>query len=100
MPESLSAVSGMRRAGRSTAYILGPWTAVALVSALAAALGYALLGGASANVVAGIQPFAAGAILAMLSITMLPEAFEEGGSVVGVVTALGFAVAFLLSTLE
>lgn len=100
VPESLSAVSGMRAAGRSAAYILGLWTAVALVSALAAALGYAFLGDASPLVVGSIQTFAAGAILAMLASTMMPEAFEEGGSVVGLVTALGFAAAFLLSTLE
>jgi ZIP family zinc transporter len=34
----------------------------------------------------------------MLADTMMPEAFEHGGSVVGVVTLLGFALAFLLST--
>ncbi len=51
--------------------------------------------------VAGIQAFAAGAILTMLADTMFPEAFEaEGRSpFTGVVTTLGFALAALLSTL-
>jgi len=98
IPESLSAATGMRRDGRSTHYILGLWTAVALVSSLAAALGYAFLGDASGNVIASIQAFAAGAILTMLADTMMPEAFEHGGAVVGLVTVLGFACAFLLST--
>ena len=50
---------------------------------------------------AGIQAFAAGAILTMLADTMFPEAFEaEGRSpFTGVVTTLGFALAALLSTL-
>lgn len=98
VPESLSAATGLRRAGHSRAWILGLWTAVTLVSALAAAAGYGLLGDASANTVGVIQAFAAGAILTMLADTMMPEAFEHGGRVVGLVTVLGFALAFLLST--
>ena len=43
---------------------------------------------------------AAGAILTMLSQTMMPEAYEHGGKVVGVVTTLGFAVAFAIHTLD
>ncbi len=34
----------------------------------------------------------------MLADTMMPEAFEHGGGVVGLVTVAGFAVAYLLST--
>ena len=97
VPESLSAATGLRKAGHSTRWVLGLWTAVALVSALAAGLGYLLLGGASPVVIAVIQAFAAGAILTMLADTMMPEAFEHGGSSVGVVTAIGFTLAFLLS---
>ena len=32
----------------------------------------------------------------MLANTMMPEAFEHGGKLVGVVTTLGFAVAFAI----
>ena len=71
-----------------------------LVSAASALFGYLFLAGASGNVIAAIQAFAAGAILTMLASTMMPEAYEEGGAVVGVVTALGFLVAFVLSKLE
>jgi zinc transporter, ZIP family len=100
VPESLSAATGLRKAGHSPRWILGLWTAVALVSALAAAIGYLALGGASPTVIAVIQAFAAGAILTMLADTMMPEAFEHGGSTAGVVTSLGFTVAFLLSRAE
>ena len=100
VPESLSGTRGLSAAGRSRRYVLGLWAAVMAVSGLAAALGYVLLGGASSNVIGTIQAFAAGAILTMLADTMMPEAFEHGGSVVGLVTVLGFALAFLLSTLD
>ena len=97
IPEGLSATSGMKNSGRSTGYILGLWAAVAAASTLAAALGYVLLGGVSPTVVAAVQAFAAGAILTMLSDTMVPEAVKHAGSLVGLVTALGFVCAFLLS---
>jgi ZIP family zinc transporter len=100
VPESLSAATGLQKAGRSPGWIIGLWVAVTAVSAVAAALGYAALGSAPDDLIAGIQAFAAGAILTMLADTMMPEAFDHGGSVVGLITVLGFSCAFLLSTLE
>ncbi|MDQ3850733.1 MAG: ZIP family zinc transporter [Actinomycetota bacterium] len=100
VPESLSAATGLRKAGHSTRWILGLWLGVTAISAAAAGVGYGLLGGASADVIGFIQAFAAGAILVMLADTMMPEAFEHGGRVVGLLTVLGFALAFVLSTLE
>ena len=97
VPESLSASSGMRAAGRSTAYIMGLWLAVTVASTVAAGLGYGLLGGASPLAVAVIEAFAAGAILTMLADTMLPEAVDHAGPLVGVLAAVGFTTAFLLS---
>ena len=97
IPESLSASAGMKAAGRSTRYILLLWVAVTAVSTLSALLGYALLQGVSPSVVATIQAFAAGAILTMLADTMLPEAVEHSGGLVGLATVSGFTAAFLLS---
>ena len=99
VPEGLSA-AGMKKAGHSAAYILGMWGSVVMVSAVAALFGYLFLAGASGEVVAVIQSFAAGGILTMLASTMLPEAYEEGGAVVGVVTTIGFLAAFMLSHME
>jgi ZIP family zinc transporter len=99
VPEGLSSAAGMRRAGRSPGYVLGLWGAVTLASTVAALLGYLFLEGASGNVVAAIQSFAAGAILTMLASTMMPEAYEDGGPVVGIVTTVGFLMAFVLSRL-
>jgi ZIP family zinc transporter len=100
MPEGLSAAAGMKKAGHSAAYVLGLWGAVVAVSAASALFGYLFLAGAPEDVVAAIQAFAAGAILTMLASTMMPEAYEEGGDVVGVVTSVGFLLAFVLSRLE
>lgn len=100
VPEGLSSASGMKRAGRSTPHILGLWGGVTAASAVAALLGYLFLAGAPEDLVASIQAFAAGAILTMLASTMMPEAYEEGGEVVGLVTAAGFLLSFVLSHLE
>ena len=100
VPESLSAATGLSKAGHSRRYILGLWLAVMAVSGLAAALGFQFLGGVSDNFIAGIQAFAAGAILTMLADTMMPEAFDHGGSAVGLVTVLGFSLAFFLSATD
>ena len=99
VPEGLSSASGMKRAGKSTAHILALWSAVTAASAVAALLGYLFLAGASQDLVAGIQAVAAGAILTMLASTMMPEAYEEGGEIVGIVTTVGFLISFVLSRL-
>ena len=71
-----------------------------LVSGLAALAGFGLFEDASPGTIAFINAFAGGAILTMLADTMMPEAFEHGGKLVGVFTTLGFALAFALSALE
>ena len=96
VPESLSATTGLKASGRSTRWILGLWALVCLASTLASLAGYALLGDAPAGTVAFIQTFAAGAILTMLADTMVPEAVEHAGPLVGLFTVLGFAVAFFI----
>jgi len=96
VPEGLSSASGMKTSGRSARYVFGVWCGIAAASAVAAALGYLLLDGASPSVVAAITAVAAGAILAMLTDTMIPEAFEQASVVSGLVTALGFLTAFTI----
>jgi ZIP family zinc transporter len=98
VPEALSAAAGMKKAGHSAAHVLGLWGTV-VVCAASALFGYLFLDGASEDLIAAILAFAAGAILTMLASTMFPEAYEEGGHVVGVVTTIGFLLAFLLSRL-
>jgi ZIP family zinc transporter len=100
LPEAVAASSGLTAAGWRQSRQLQLWVGVALVSALAALAGYALFDGASPSVIAFVLAFAGGAILTMLADTMMPEAFEHGGRLVGVFTTLGFATAFAVSALE
>jgi zinc transporter, ZIP family len=100
MPEAISSSTGMARSGVSRRHVITVWLFVVLVSGLAAAVGYGALDGAGGNSIGLLQAFAAGAVLTMLVDTMIPEALREGGPPVGLVTVLGFALAYLLSTLE
>ena len=56
--------------------------------------------GASPTALAIVTAFAGGAVLTMLADTMMPEAFEHGGKSVGLMTTLGFGLAFALTQLE
>jgi ZIP family zinc transporter len=97
LPEGLSSSAGMRRAGRGKAYVFGVWGAIAAASTVSAVLGYAVVGGFSAAVVAAVTAVAAGAILAMIADTMIPEAFDHAHLAVGLITVCGFLVSFALS---
>jgi zinc transporter, ZIP family len=97
LPESIAATSGLRSSGWSWGRVYGLWTGIVLVSGLAAALGYQLMSAASPAAFAFVLAFAGGAILAMLSTTMMPEAYEYGGRLVGMTTTIGFAAAFAIS---
>lgn len=99
VPEGLSSAAGMKQAGRSARYVFGVWGGIALASGAAALLGNLLLGGAAPQTIAVITAVAAGAILAMIADTMVPEAFEEAQLVTGLITAAGFLTAFALERL-
>jgi zinc transporter, ZIP family len=97
LPEGLSSTAGMKRAGRRPGFVFGVWTAIAVASGVAGLLGYVLLVDASPEVVAVITAVAAGAILAMVADTMIPEAFERTGLYNGALCVLGFVVSFAVS---
>jgi ZIP family zinc transporter len=99
IPEALAATTGLVRAGWTRAHVLVLWLGIALTLGLAALAGFALFDSSSDGVVAFVLAFAGGAILTMLADTMMPEAFEHGGRLVGVVTTFGFALAFAISSL-
>jgi ZIP family zinc transporter len=97
VPEGLSSAAGMKKAGRSAGYVFGIWGGIALASGLAALAGFTLFEGVSPALVAATTATAAGAILAMLADTMIPEAFEEAHDFAGLITVAGFLAAFALS---
>jgi ZIP family zinc transporter len=76
------------------------WMTLVIASAAAAALGFAVVQSIPAADGRYAKAFAAGAVLTMLSDVMMPEAFEHGGKVVGLLATLGFLTAAILSVME
>lgn len=97
LPGGLSSTAGMKQSGRSARYVFGVWTGIAVASGVAGALGCLLLVGAPVEVVALITAVAAGAILAMVADTMIPEAFERTHLYAGLLTTVGFLTSFVIS---
>ena len=100
LPEGLSSAAGMKKAGRSAVYVFGVWGSITLISGFASLIGYVLFQHFSAEIVAATTAVAAGAILAMLADTMMPEAFEIAHDMTGLITVTGFLAAFILSKLN
>ena len=84
-------------AGQPQGKILRMWVVLVGVSAACAGLGYLVAIALPTTDGHLAQAFAAGAVLTMLSDTMIPEAHEHGGNVVGLFTVLGFLGAAALS---
>ena len=99
LPEGLSSAAGMKAEGKSDAFVFLLWTGIALLSAAAALGGYLAFDGVAPAAVAAVQAVAAGAILAMIVDTMVPEAFEGTQDYAGLIAVTGFLAAFLLSKL-
>lgn len=99
LPEGLSSAAGMKQAGRSARYIFSVWIGIAVICGVASLLGYTAFRHCSGEVVAATTAIAAGAILAMLVDTMVPEAYEAEHEFNGLITVFGFLAAFFLSHL-
>ena len=100
LPESIGSASEMRAAGRDSGWIMRLWVVVAVVVTIATVAGYALADVTGDVFTAGIDGFAAGALLVMLIDTMIPDAAKDAGRVAGLVSVLGFALAAGLSNLS
>jgi ZIP family zinc transporter len=99
LPEGMSSSSGLRLAGWPLRRVVVMWLMVVAASAVSAAAGYTLLDPVHGLTGALIQAFAAGALLAMVADTMLPEAFAVEGVFTGALVAVGFAVSVMLSAI-
>ena len=97
LPEAIGSATSMRDAGTRPAPIRRLWALIAVGCAIATPVGFALADVTGGNLQAGINGFAAGALLVMLIDSMIPEARSKAGRVGGLVTVLGFAVAAGLS---
>ena len=99
LPEGVAGTVNLVAAGYSRRKVFWMWTALVSISAACAGLGYLIvqwLPGADGHLA---QAFAAGAMLTMLADAMIPEAFENGGKLVGLMTVMGFLASAILSFL-
>jgi len=100
LPEAIAGSTGMKAGGWSKNKIILLWLFIALVCAASTVAGYTLFVGASERWMAFILAFAGGAILMMLSNSMIPEAYEHAGKLAGVFTVLGFFLSVMMIILE
>jgi ZIP family zinc transporter len=99
LPEGMASSSGLRQQGWPLRRTVGLWTIVIATSAISAVIGHELLANDDGTVSAIARMFAAGALLAMITDTMVPEAYAvertwTGGLVVG-----GFALSLVIASL-
>jgi ZIP family zinc transporter len=99
LPEGIGSAIDMQAGGESRKRIFRLFLVVGLVCTLSTVLGFAIADSVSGDFQAGIEGFAAGALLVMLIDSMIPESKEKAGRPAGLLAVLGFAVATALSTL-
>lgn len=94
IPEGLSSTADLKRSGRSATYVFTLWVGIAAASAVAALAGFLLLDDASGSTTAFITAIAAGAILAMICDTMIPEVFRTAHGFTGLLATGGFLLSY------
>lgn len=99
-PESLGSTVNLEKSGMARSRIRLMWAGIALVSALAAALGFWVVDNVSGATGAFVEAFAAGALLTMIADEMAPEAYQRSAIYAGLATTAGFALAVFLTSVE
>jgi ZIP family zinc transporter len=94
VPEGLSSTAELKADGRSARWVLLLWSGIALSCALASIAGFVLLDDAGGRTTAVITAIAAGAILAMICDTMIPDAFRTTHKLTGLLATLGFLLSY------
>jgi ZIP family zinc transporter len=97
IPEGLSSTAGMKKNGRKPSYIFGLWLVLMVIFSISSWAGFAVFSNFAPNIISITISVAAGAILSMIVDTMIPEAFEKEHNFAGLITVVGFSVAFMLT---
>ena len=100
LPEAVAGTTALLKAKFTIGRVMLMWLGLAVGSALAGTLGYLGLHGASPAVVAFLGSLAGGGVVAMLAMTMMPEAYESGHAGVAPATIIGFLASLLLAVYE
>lgn len=98
-PEAFGGAESMRQHKYSNHFIMRTWIGVAVITAIPVLLGHSLLADIGTQQLSLVLAFAAGGLLAAVADTLMPEAYDEGGSWVAFATAAGFLLSFLLNEL-
>jgi ZIP family zinc transporter len=98
LPEGIAGSTGLRSTGWSARRTLGLWAIVVAVSAVAAGLGNQLVASDDRTVMGIAQTFAAGALLAMITDTMIPESYAIERWWTGLLVVAGFCGSLLLAS--
>ena len=100
LPEAFSGAAKMREGGASSARVLSVWGVTAVLLAVALLVGRVAANVAPDQWLGMLTAFAAGAVLASLADSVMPQAYAEGGPVVAFATSGGFLLAYGLTTLD
>jgi ZIP family zinc transporter len=95
--ESYGAAQPIVLGGKSKGFAVGLLAAIGLALAVATVLGGTVFADASDDFIGTAQAVAAGAVLAVVSIAVIPHAFKEVSRLVAIATVGGFIVGYLLS---
>ena len=98
-PESMSSAVVMKKQGSSSIFIIGMWLSLMIMTAVGAAYGNVFIADAPPHLHGFLEGMAAGAMLAMIAQTMLPEAYDHGGWLTGLMTVSGFLAAIWMGML-
>jgi ZIP family zinc transporter len=96
LAEAYGSAQPISAGGHSRRFAVGLLGAIGLALALATVLGGTVLADASPELIGSAQAVAAGAVLAVLSISIIPYAFSEVSSIVAAASVAGFVAGFLL----
>jgi CRP-like cAMP-binding protein len=100
IPEAAASGAMLKKAGFTAGKIFLLWSSVIVAGVLAGIAGNVLLAGAESATAAVAQALAGGAILALVAHTLIPEAIEQGGSLIVLPTVAGFVIALYLAMVE
>jgi CRP-like cAMP-binding protein len=100
IPEAAVSAALLRKAAYGPKAIFALWSVVPVTGIVAAAAGMMFIGNSASLPAAFAQALAGGAVLAVVVHAMIPEAIEEGGSLVVLPTVAGFLFALYLALSE
>ncbi len=95
-PEALSSSVGMREQEFRWKHIAMLWGSVVLVTGIGAAIGSVVFQKAATEAFAIVEGLAAGAMLTVITQTMMPEALHRSGGFVGLAALAGFLITTLI----